>query len=247
MRDLYKARARRSLELHLVPTEEHARAEHHGDRLSRMQLQVWNGFEFPALSERDKLLTQAQHLFKHFQTEWTRTSWMLEYATAAQSHSGDGKLWQEVSSVVERMPGAATAIGLPTLLTSRVFGANFPASFLSRTVGCIPPQVRLWADRYQDDLVLVEHPGSKLYLLLQDVLCQDTPDWRAQRRKKLFPSRLPPRINATSQAGNLSLRVKTIWHQFRFILKRLRFHISQGARYKIESVRWKRFIAETRA
>jgi len=84
--ELYKVRPERSLEVHLVSEREQGESDWHSDRLSRLQLQVWNGFEFPALSECDKLLAQAQHLFKHFQTEWTRTAWMLEYANAIRSH-----------------------------------------------------------------------------------------------------------------------------------------------------------------
>ena len=77
MRDLYRVRGQRSLEVHLVPEQEQGGVNPRRDRLSHLQLQMWNGFEFPALSECDKLVDQALHLFKHFQTEWTRAAWML--------------------------------------------------------------------------------------------------------------------------------------------------------------------------
>lgn len=36
---------------------------------------------------------QAQHIYKHLQGEWTRTAWMLEYATAINSHRQDDSFW----------------------------------------------------------------------------------------------------------------------------------------------------------
>jgi hypothetical protein len=248
LRDLYKVRSQRSLEVHLVPEDEQSEADRHGDRLSRLQLQVWNGFEFPALSECDKLLGQASHLFKHFQTEWTRTAWMLEYATAIRSHGDDGTFWQKTVAAIAAAPDTAIGIGIASLITSRTFGVVPPAPFLACTVDRMPERVRLWVDRYETELVLLEFPGSKLYLLLQDVLLQDQPSWPGQRRRKLLPSHLPQNaISAAPQSPDLWLRVKTAGSKFRFVWARLRFHVAAGLRYKIEAARWKKFVADLQA
>lgn len=245
MRDLYKVRAHRSLEVHLVP--DHPETELQNDRLSHLQLQMWNAFEFPALSEPDKLIAQACHLFKHFQTEWTRTAWLLEYANAIRSHRGDESFWKDTVAAVQGLPETQIGIGVATLVTSRTFGVTPPAQFLACTVDRIPRQVRLWIERYEEEIVFVEHPGSKLYLLLKDVLLQDSAEWRNQRHKKLFPARLPPKHVLTSRKDATSLRARVVQARVRFIWRRICFHIIAGVRYKIEAARWKKFIAVSRA
>jgi len=95
-------------------------------------------------------------------------------------------------------------------------------------------------------LVYIEYPGSKLYLLLQDVLLQDRQEWQSQRRRKLLPSRLPPKTILTAQSHDIGLRAKTMFARICFIWTRLRFHVAEGLRYKIEAARWKKFVADSR-
>jgi hypothetical protein len=242
MRDLYKVRLQRSLEVHVIPE-----GEGQGGRLSRMQLQVWNGFEFPALSDCDALLAQAQHLFKHFQTEWTRTAWMLEYATAIRSHGTDEDFWRETVAAIEAAPERKVGIGLANLITRRAFGVEVPAGFRACTVDAVRGPLRLWVDRYQDEVVFTEHPGSKLYLLLRDVLLQGQPDWKDERRRKLFPSRLPPVTMPPARTEDVWLRARTAWARFCFVGSRLRFHVTEGLHYKVEAARWRRMVADLRA
>lgn len=242
MRDLYKARTERSLEVHLVRERESSEGHTHNDLLSRLQLQSWNGLEFPALSEVDKLLAQAQHLFKHFQTEWTRAAWLLEFSTAIHSHKGSPAFWRDVVAAVEARPEAQIGIGMATLVSSRAFACTPPSSFVSCTVDRIPEQVRLWVDHYEQQLIYTEHPGTKLYLLLKDVLLEDQPDWRNQRRSKLLPSRIPPKFIHTTRSQGIGPRTRLAWAHLCFIAARLRFHIAEGLRYKRESMRWKRFV-----
>jgi hypothetical protein len=238
MRDLYRARAQRSVELHLVPESEEERND---NRLSRLQLQVWNNFEFPALADSDRLLEQAMHLFHHFQSEWSRTAWLLEYATAIRTHQDDGDVWKKVESTLHATPEMPIGVAMASLITSRAFSVNLPAE-LTRTAGAIPPQVRLWIDRYGQELVFAEHPGSKLYLLLNDVLLEGHPEWPRQRLKRLLPRRPPQKVMVTKSASiRMSLRLKA--GKMRFVLRRLWFHIAAGFSYKLEAARWRRFLA----
>ena len=243
LRDLYKVRSQRSLEVHLVSDKEQAESDRCGDRLSRLQLQVWNGFEFPALSERDKLLEQARHLFKHFTSEWTRTAWILEYANAIRSHQDDLPFWREIAAVIEDIPEQKIGIGVATRITSRAFGAVPHTRFLACSVDTLPEHLRLWVDHYHDELVFNEHPGSKLYLLLKDVLQQDNPEWSQRKREKLLPIHVPPQAIQAARGNGAWPRLKATCAQTRFVWKRLRFHAAEGLRYKIEAARWKKFVA----
>ena len=242
LRDLYRPRTERCLEIHFVSAREQTHSALHGDRLLRLQLQMWNGFEFPALSECDKLLGQAQHLFRHLQSEWTRAAWILELATAIRFHKDDAAFWAATVTLLGEMPHRKIGIGVSSLIASRAFGVDLPDSFFAATVGELPRKVRLWADCYQEDVLYAKHPGSKLYLILQDVLSQDRAQLRTKRRKKLFPLHLPPRV-AMAQESDIWTRLKAMSAQMRFTWGRLCFHVTSGLRYKIESARWKKLVA----
>lgn len=238
MRDLYRVRAQRSVELHLVPEAEEECAN---NRLSRLQLQVWSRFEFPALSSGDRLLLQATHLFHHFLSEWTRTAWLLEYAAAIRAQRADGNIWRQVEAILHATPEIRTGVGMASLIASRTFAVKLPPE-LARVVDALPPRVRLWIDRYEQSLVFTEHPGSKLYLLLKDVLFEGSPDWPRQKRKKLVPWRLPQKI-VVAKSGSMQMSLRVNMAQIRFVLQRLRFHIVTGLRYRLEAARWRRILA----
>jgi hypothetical protein len=240
LRDLYKARLNRSVDVRLLPEKDENESLGKDNILSRLQLQAWNGFEFPALSECDKLLGQALHLFKHLNTAWTRTAWMLEYVTAIRAHHDDDAFWREVVAGIEAAPEGKAGAGITSLIVSRAFCLSLPTRLRS-TVDELPERVGLWVERYRDDVVFQEHPGSKLYLLLQDVLLQERSGGRSWRR--LLPSRRPPRITLAGRSDGLRLRTRVLWAQASFIVRRLRFHVAEGLRYKIEAARWKKFVA----
>lgn len=150
-------------------------------------------------------------------------------------------------AAIEAAPETKIGIGVASLIASRTFGVVPPAQFLACTMDELPGRVRLWVGRYEDELVFLEFPGSKLYLLLQDVLLQDHPDWPSQRRRKLLPSHLPPHAIEAAHSNDTWLRAKTACTRLRFIWTRLHFHVTAGLRYKIEASRWKRFVADFQA
>jgi hypothetical protein len=167
---------------------------------------------------------------------------MLEYATAIRAHRDDEALWREIIAGIETTPEKKVGVGIASLIVSRAFGVSLPTELRS-TVDELPEPVGLWVKRYQDDVVFQKHPGSKLYLLLQDVLLQESPGRPSGRRSRLIPSHLPPRISTARRSDGLRLRTQVLWAQTIFILGRLRFHVAEGLRYKIEAARWKKFVA----
>ena len=242
LKDLYRIRPLKSVELHLVPKAEEDRARLGRDRMSRMQLQVWNGFEFPALSEADKLLSQATHLFQHFLWQWTRVAWLHEYSNAIRSHQSDAAIWCEAVAAIHAVPEIRTGVALATLVTSQTFGTPVPEEFAAQTIGMLKPELHLWVERYRRDLVFTDHPGSKLYLLLLDVLEGDCPEWQATRRRRLLPLHRPPTV-VSRPDNSLPVRWVAATAQMRFSTERLKFHLMEGLRYKLEAARWRRFVA----
>jgi hypothetical protein len=87
---------------------------------------------------------------------------------------------------------------------------------------------------------LADVPGTKLYLLLNAAIRQGTPTGRQTESRHLVPMKLPPRLTPPSPKETFRLRIKREFFQLEVIWFRLRFHLTQGALYTVEAIRWKR-------
>ena len=237
IRDLYKPRSQRSVEVHFVPPSE-ATPTREDRGLLRRQNRVWNGVTFPALSDVDMFLAQANHLFCHLKSEWTRISWLLEFRTFVSARRGDTKFWHDVRNQATTRDEGALAVGIAVLLATKAFGDFGPPELLGWSIEAVPRSVRLWLDRYGKTVLLSDFPGTKLYLLLDGELSNGE-NARKAIWGKLFPLHRPPRI--TCPESRRSFRtVRASLSQMWFTLFRLRFHVVEGSRYVIAAQQWKR-------
>jgi hypothetical protein len=243
VRDLYKAKRQKSVEVHFSGFNQQGDSALQDNRLSRRRSQNWNGLEFPVLSDCDKFIELTLHLFKHLKSEWTRASWILEYANFIDFHRDDKALWHEVQNHTSLNPDIRVAVGTVTLLADQSFGISHLPETLAGTISQLPRSVRLWVERYGDSVLLALFPGTKLYLLLQRALSYEEDSRLNHRLKKLFPLHLPPKV-AVGQGDKSSLsRFRQTRSEINYLFFRLRFHISQGLTYMIEAPRWKKSIA----
>jgi hypothetical protein len=243
VQDLYRAKPQRSVDIRICNSFTQGKTGLRNDRFLQRRVRNWNGHEFPVLTDNDRFLAMAQHLFKHLKGEWTRASWVLEYANFIDSHSKDDALWREVEEDLLSNPEAKTAVGAATLITETIFGmSNFPG-VLSRAVQELPRSVRFWIERYGGKALSARFPGTKLYLLLQRALSRDEEAGVRKRLKKLLPAHLPPRIAFGSGNESLFVRLKQVRSEINYLFFRLRFHVTQGFSYMLEALRWKRSIS----
>jgi Uncharacterised nucleotidyltransferase len=239
VRDLYKAKNQRSVEVHFVDHNEADGTRQYG-KLSRMRSTIWNGLELPALSDLDKFIEHALHLFKHLKSEWTRASWILEYVNFVTFYQENKLFWIEVQKSLMSDSEAKVAVGIATLIAEQSFGMAFVPEILKWSVTELPVRMRLWVEQYGSRVLLAKFPGTKLYLLLLRVISDD--DARSLR-KKIFPFHRPAKINIEHGNRSLMLQLHQLRSQVSYFLFRLRFHLQQSFLYKIEETRWKRGIA----
>ena len=199
------------------------------------------------LSDGDQFVGQAMHIFKHLSSAHTRIAWLLEYARHLSVRHNDVSFWQEVRERSQTHRHGFIAIGLASLLSFRVFGVKSPAQLDDWTLDRLPAPVRLWVDLYGREALLADFPGTKLYLLLRDQLAHADGSWHREKRSSLLPVHPPPRIIRASRDDSLGKRLRGNVDQCRFILLRLRFHVTQGLRYLVEALRWKRHMAARQA
>jgi hypothetical protein len=243
IRDHYKARPQRSLELHFACSADSERTPSRDERLDRLATRTWDGLSLPVLSSADQFIGQALHLFGHLCGPCTRLAWFLEYRRHRLLRANDTTFWEQVREQSQAHPHAATAIGLATVLSNRLFGAGNVPQVDSWTVDSLSPTVRLWADLFGEQAVLADFPGTKLYLLLKEQLASEADVWKQEKRKGLLPLRPAPRISVPAPGDNFAKRMGAHLNQLRFILFRLRFHSTQGLAYAFAQRRWKRHLA----
>jgi hypothetical protein len=239
-RDLYKDNDYRSVELHIEP-------EIPGEvsRLSRLVLRDSFGLTMPVLDPIDLFVGQAMHAFKDVLSAFSRTSHLLEFYWHICNRAADTAFWEGLRSRSGGNRRVCTGIGTVTYLLSTIMGPFAPKELTVWTVDVLPPAISLWVDRYGHRTVFGEHPGTKLYLLLQKSLeAEGLPKGRPVGRS-LLPSRLPSSVVRPSPGEALRTKILRYGIQARYVLSRLRFHMVEGARYVAEVYRWRRLLEET--
>jgi hypothetical protein len=241
--DHYKPKPQRSVELHFASDPHEPGSPGRDERLDRLSRRSWGSASLPVLTEVDQLIGQAVHLLGHLRGESTRLAWILEYQHHVVARRDDPSFWNDLRQAGEHQREVTIALGIATLLATHIFGEFAPAELNEWTVDRLPPAIRLWADHYGRRAALAGFPGTKLYLFLEAELRQGQPSWQTKRRSRLLPLHRAPRIVHGTKGDRFWTRLRREFVQLRFVLFRLRFHVTQGVRYMLETVRWKRLLA----
>jgi hypothetical protein len=236
LKDLYKDVPFRSVELHIE-----ACVNKESSLLGRAEMRHFLDIDMPVLSPVDLFLGQGMHAFKHICSEFSRTAHLLEFRRHVIALHDDVAFWSELRARAES-PTVATALGVITLLITRVMGEFAPPSFTDWTVDRLPVCALRWVQLYGARVVFASFPGSKLYLLLQKELAASGIPAKRRLRRALLPLSLPPLIAHATANETSFTRLRRYRTQARFILFRLRFHMVEGIRYLRESRRWQQHM-----
>lgn len=236
----YSAGDYRAVELHFQP--QNSGMETNDDRLERIVSWKYGGVTAPALSPADQLIGQALHLLGHLRSDNTRPSWLLEYRHHVLMRSADEKFWKSVRELAQERPNAAVAFGISSLLAAQMFGAFSVPALDEWTLSKVPANIRLWCATYGSRAVLADFPGTKLYLLLENEIATLRQQQYGRLYRRLVPIHSAPRLFQPSTRNTAHTSLKRTITQSRFVLFRLRFHLVEGARYLLESRRWKRTL-----
>jgi putative nucleotidyltransferase-like protein len=237
LQDMYKDLPGRSVELHVD-----AKIPFGSALLERSEISTILGMSMPVLSPVDLFLGQGLHAYKHVCSEFSRTAHLLEFRRHVLNRRDDEAFWRELESRAEQNPRASLALGVVTLLITETMGDFAPDSLTKWTVNRLPGSVRLWVETYGSHVVLGSFPGSKLYLLLQREVASEGMLAEGSLRRALIPPRLPSALILPSADEALQVRVRRYRMQTRFVLSRLRFHLTEGLRFAWESYRWRKLM-----
>jgi hypothetical protein len=230
LKDFYKIKPQRSAELHLTPA---------GGVLERAEMRVFFGGELRALARVDQYLAQARHLFKHLCSPHTRAGWVLEARRHMLARRADTAFWKSVEECIANESRVALELAVVSCLIAEVFGDVLPAYLAGLIEEHVSQAIRLWVSQYGRSALLTGMQGSKQYLLLLAVLPGNE---TAARRKLLVPLGLPPMITQGYMGETIASRMKRCRIQLGFVFYRLRFHCVEGARYLVESFRFRRLL-----
>ncbi|HEY6490655.1 MAG: nucleotidyltransferase family protein [Terracidiphilus sp.] len=242
MRNIYRVRSQRSLELHMLSTTA-GRDGKRQDRLARIAARDFGGAKIPTLSPADILVQQALHLFKHLCGEHTRASWVLELRRHVEARSNDGSFWESVEQIARHEPQGEVALGAALLLSKLMFPLAAVPAFGATAISKLPSKVRMWVESFGARVLLADSSGNKLYLILRKEL-RGGREQRKAIRKLVFPAHLPPPITRGVEGEGLGARLARYKTEAYYVLMRLWFHIIEGLKYAIELSRWQRRMTE---
>ena len=104
----------------------------------------------------------------------------------------------------------------------------------------LSPAICLWIQLYGRQILLSDSPHSRLYLLLREQLDSDPSGVSVARKRLIFPIHLPPRVTRGESGESILTRLRRYRMQAKFALIRLWFHLAEGLRFAVESLRWQR-------
>jgi Uncharacterised nucleotidyltransferase len=240
--NIYETTAPRAVKVYIVSPREALHAAAYQQLLQR-QSRTWNGVTFPVASDSDAFINQSLHLFGRISSEWTRLSWLLEYKAFVDFRRDDAAFLREVRKGAQNDPDRILAIGVALSLIKVILGATIPPSLEEWTIRALDVSVHLWIQRYAEEALLADYPGTKLYLYLQDLLASRQGVKSNHRSDSLSQ---PPLFQPSDISKPKSLRrqcYRALAAANRKIF-RMKFHFRENLRIALTTPHWRKLLSE---
>jgi len=244
--DFYGAALPRRVELHQglwEPSGDRVRPDVPRDVLDRRRPVESQGMRFPALADEDALLFQVLHAFHHMLDHWCRPACFLEIAYFVSRQHARDPFWDRFRSRVEDRRYLPEIAGLVFSMATTLFGAPVPdevARWSARS-SVLP----LWVREYGERWAVAPFPGSKLSLFMHSEFVGDPGVWKSVRRSRLLPLHRPAQV-AEAGSDGVASRWNAKWDQWRFVLRRVKFHLGALLNYAWHLPHWKRALRGVR-
>ena len=235
LKDIYRHFDSYGVELHSAQRSANATMV-----LDRVQWRNVDGMAMPVLTPTDLFLGHGMHTFKHVCGEFSRAAQFVEFRRHVLRYREDERFWRELQQMAEGGHRTSLGLGLVLYLIDNVMGEFVPEVLASWTVDRVPERLRLWVRTYGHRVMLGDHPGTKLYLILQDELERCGVEGKRSMRSSLLPAQLPPPVIRPFANEGLGTRIRRNLMQLATILERAKFHVIEGIRYAVEARRWRR-------
>jgi hypothetical protein len=241
--NIYEIIAPRAVRVYVVSPREGLHAAPYQQLLQR-QSRTWNGVTFPVASDSDAFINQSLHIFGRISSEWTRLSWLLEYKAFVDFRRDDDAFLREVQKGAQNSSDRIIAIGIALSLIKVILGATIPTSLEEWTIRKLDVSVHLWIQRYGEEALLADYPGTKLYLYLQDLLAssqgvKSNDDINTPSRPPLFPS------SHISKPKSLRRQCYRALAKANRKIFRMKFHFRENLRIALNNRHWRKLLSET--
>ena len=241
--NIYETTAPRAVKVYVVSPREGAYAAAYQQLLQR-QSRTWNGVTFPVASDSDAFINQSLHIFGRISSEWTRLSWLLEYKAFVDFRRDDTAFLREVQKGAQNDPDRKIAIGIALSLIKLIFGATIPPSLEEWTIRKLDVSVHLWIQRYGEEALLADYPGTKLYLYLQNLLASSQ---GVKSNDGIYTLSQPPLFQPSdiSKPKNLRRQYYRALATTNRKIFRMKFHFRENVRIALNDRHWKQLLSKT--
>jgi hypothetical protein len=240
----YETTAPRAVKVYVVSPSEVSHAAAYQQLLQR-QPRTWNGVTFSVASDSDAFINQSLHIFGRISSEWTRLSWLLEYKALVDFRRADDAFLREVQKGAQNNPDRTIAIGIALSLIKVILGATVPPSLEEWTIRKLDVSVHLWIQRYGEEALLADYPGTKFYLYLQDLLASSR---GVKSNDDINTLSQPPLFQPSDITKPKSLRRQCYSALATANLKifRMKFHFKENIRIALNERHWRKLLSEAR-
>ncbi|UWZ82265.1 nucleotidyltransferase family protein [Occallatibacter riparius] len=231
---IYSVHSQRTIEVHI--------ADDDSPLLGRRDVRFLPDLRCSVLSGPDILVKQGTHLLKHLCAEFTKLSWVLEFRRHVEAREGDLDFWNDVKAIASGTPNADLGLMVALWLSETMFGPMTAKAIKHWGGAGLPAGVRAWLTLYAQRMLFSDAIANKYYALLQKQVAT-SPAAARSIRSMYFPLHVPWRIMEPAPNETARERLQRYVVEAGNIFRRLRFHVVEGARMAIESLRLRRAVA----